>query len=121
MVTQRGLADKIELLGPVEHDRVNDEMIDADLLVLLSQHESYSMVTAEAIACGLPVLSYPTGNAETFGRSGLVRHVGNDSVVSALRALMTDPGQYGHLRRTGPKERRTWLDVGTEFLAWMGR
>jgi glycosyltransferase involved in cell wall biosynthesis len=99
---------------------VNEEMLRADLLVLLSQHESYSMVTAEAIACGLPVLSCPTGNAESFGRSGLVRHVDHVSAGQALRGLISDSGDYGRLRRAGHREGRTWLDVGAEFLDWMG-
>jgi glycosyltransferase involved in cell wall biosynthesis len=119
VVAERGLTARIELLGPVPHDTVNDEMLQADLLVLLSQHESYSMVTAEAIECGLPVLSCPTGNADSFGRSGLVRHVDHGSAAEALRALISDPDEYGRLRRTGPRESRTWLDVGAEFLEWM--
>jgi glycosyltransferase involved in cell wall biosynthesis len=119
MVDEHGLAERIELLGPVPHDTVNEEMLRADLLVLLSQHESYSMVTAEAIACGLPVLSYATGNAEMFGRSGLVRHVERGSAGGALRELISDPGEYGCLRRAVPPETRTWLDVGAEFLEWM--
>lgn len=119
MVTERGLAERIDLLGAVPHDTVNEEMLRADLLVLLSQHESYSMVTAEAIACGLPVLSYPTGNAASFVRSGLVRHVAPGSAGQALRRLISDRDEYGGLRRTGPRESRTWRDVGAEFLAWM--
>lgn len=118
-VGEHGLSDRIDLLGPVPHDTVNEEMLRADLLVLLSQHESYSMVTAEAIACGLPVLSCPTGNAESFARSGLVRHVDRDSAGQALRGLLADPDEYRHLRRTGPHESRTWLEVGAEFLDWM--
>ncbi len=118
-VAERGLADRIDLLGPVPHDTVNEEMLRADLLVLLSKHESYSMVTAEAIASGLPVLSCPTGNAESFARSGLVRHVDPDSAGQALRGLIADPEEYSHLRRTGPHEGRSWLEVGAEFLEWM--
>jgi glycosyltransferase involved in cell wall biosynthesis len=120
LVTAKGLEDRIALLGPVPHDTVNDEMLRADLLVLLSQHESYSMVTAEAIACGLPVLSCPTGNADSFARSGLVRHVDQASAGPALRELISDSGDYTGLRRSGPLEGRTWLDVGAEFLGWMG-
>jgi glycosyltransferase involved in cell wall biosynthesis len=119
MVADYGLRDRIELLGSVPHDTVNDEMLRADLLVLLSEHESYSMVTAEAIACGLPVLSCPTGNADTFGRSGLVRHVDRGSAGRALRELMSDSMEYARLRRTAPRDNRTWLDVGTEFLRWL--
>jgi len=119
MVDEHGLKDRIELLGPVPHDAVNEEMLRADLLVLLSEHESYSMVTAEAIACGLPVLSFPTGNAASFRRSGLVRHVDRESAGPALRRLISESDEYRGLRRTEPTEGRTWLDVGYDFLEWL--
>jgi glycosyltransferase involved in cell wall biosynthesis len=119
LVAHNGLEDRVALLGSVPHDAVNDEMIAADLLVHLSEHESYSMATAEAIACGLPVLSYPTGDAETFGRSGLVRHVACSTEQHALRALIADTHHYGNLRRRGPREVRTWEQVGREFVDWL--
>jgi glycosyltransferase involved in cell wall biosynthesis len=119
LVEELGLADRIALLGSVPHDGVNEEMIAADLLVHLSEHESYSMATAEAIASGLPVLSYPTGDAETFARSGLVRHVDGSDEQAALRRLIADPGDYRCLRRRGPRMFRTWQQVGRDFVDWL--
>lgn len=119
MVERLGLTERIALLGPVPHDGVNEEMIRADLLVQLSDHESYSMATAEAIACGLPVLSYPNGDADSFARSGLVRHVAWGQERAALRGLIERPGQYAQLRRRGPRGIRTWRDVGEEFVEWL--
>jgi glycosyltransferase involved in cell wall biosynthesis len=114
------LTDRIKLLGPIPHDAVHQEMLQADLLVHFSDHESYSMVTAEAIACGLPVLSYRTGNSNAFGRSGLVRYLERDASASAaLGALIDDRRAYAELRRVGRRETRSWEDVGREFLAWM--
>lgn len=118
-VERLGLADCVSLLGSVPHDTVNDEMIRADLLVHLSQHESYSMVTAEAIACGLPVLSYRTGNEAEFGRSGLVRHVDDGTDRDALQTLIECADEYRRLRRVGRAAVRTWRDVGSEFGAWL--
>jgi glycosyltransferase involved in cell wall biosynthesis len=119
LVDQLGLSDRIALLGPVPHDTVNEEMIQADLLVHFSERESYSMVTAEAIASGLPVLSYPTGNAEAFGWTGLVRHLSYPAEGHALRQLIEHADDYASLRRMGPRYVRTWRDVGDEFLQWL--
>jgi len=120
-VREHGLDGRVELLGPVPHDAINEAMLHADLLLHFSQHESYSMATAEAIACGLPVLSYRTGNAAVFSRSGLVRYVDDDaSEVEALRTLISDPRAYGALRRIGPPPMRTWRDVGRDFTDWLG-
>jgi glycosyltransferase involved in cell wall biosynthesis len=113
-------ADRVRLLGPIPHEAVNEQMVAADLLVHLSDHESYSMVTAEAIAAGLPVLSYRTGNHGVFERSGLVRYLDHGGLAGdALGALIGDCDAYGELRRVGEPEQRTWEDVGREFLVWM--
>ena len=116
-----GLADRVALLGPVPHDAINHEMQCSDLLVHFSQRESYSMVTAEAIACGLPVLSYRTGNAGAFARSGLVRYLDEEyGEANVLGDLIEDSGTYAQLRRIGNRETRTWQDVGSEFVSWLG-
>jgi glycosyltransferase involved in cell wall biosynthesis len=115
-----GLLDRVKLLGPIPHDAVNEQMVAADLLIHLSCRESYSMVTAEAIAAGLPVLSYRTGNHGAFRRSGLVRYLDHDSLaVDALGTLVRDGSAYARLRRAERGEQRTWQDVGSEFLKWM--
>jgi glycosyltransferase involved in cell wall biosynthesis len=118
-----GLAGRVELRGAVPHHIVNEKMLGADLLVHFSEHESYSMVTAEAVACGLPVFAHRTGNAAAFERSGLVRYFdGDDSAAAAgLRALIADEHAYGALRAAPPAARRTWQDVGRDFAALLGR
>lgn len=115
-----GLTDRVRLLGPISHRAVNEQMVASDLLVHFSAHESYSMVTAEAIAAGLPVLSYRTGNFGAFSRSGLVRYLDHDARAGdTLRALIGDAHAYGGLRRAAQTEQRTWQDVGREFLDWL--
>lgn len=122
-IRERGLSDRIDLLGTVPHEVINDKMLQADLLVHFSRYESYSMVTAEAIACGLPVLSHKTGNHGVFGESGLIRYLDSDnsSEAAALAALISDEQAYAQLRPAAQRPTRTWHDVGREFLAWMER
>jgi glycosyltransferase involved in cell wall biosynthesis len=119
-VADYGLRNRVRLCGPISHDAVNAEMIRADLLVHLSDRESYSMVTAEAIAAGLPVLSHRTGNYRAFGQSGLVRYVEHSGLAAdELGALIDDRDAYGKLRRAGQAVQRTWEHVGREFLDWL--
>jgi glycosyltransferase involved in cell wall biosynthesis len=117
------LRDRIELSGPVPHAAINRKMLEADLLVHFSEYESYSMVTAEAIASGLPVLSSRTGNSDGFSRSGLVRYLdaSDSSEADVLGSLIDDERTYAELRPTGCWRTRTCLDVGREFLKWLGR
>jgi len=98
-------------------------MLESDLLVHFSEHESFSTVTAEAIACGLPVFAHRTGNAHVFGRSGLVYYFDgdDDDATAALRALIEDESAYAGLRRINGADRRTWQDVGQEFVTLLER
>jgi glycosyltransferase involved in cell wall biosynthesis len=123
MADRFGLRGRIRLFGAVPHRTVNLLMLQADLLVHFSLNESYSMVTAEAIAAGLPTLSHKTGNYPHFRHSGLVSYVDCDrrSRTDALRTLISDSDAYTRLRKTQPYSQRTWSDVGSEFMSWLAK
>jgi glycosyltransferase involved in cell wall biosynthesis len=124
LVTELGLQERVQVCSAVPHDRVRDAMMAADLLLQFSEFESYSIVTAEAIACGLPVLMTRTGNWPVFSRSGLVRVLqtgGVEESRSALHAIITNPADYGELRPAGSLRPRSWDDVGADFLSWLRR
>jgi len=117
-VSQHECAGRICCRAEIAHNDVNQQMLKSDLLIHLSEHESYSMVIAEAIASGLPVFSYRTGNHEVFGTSGLVRYIDDldtDNVCTELRKIMAHPPAYARLRRNATWKRRDWNDVGRDF------
>ena len=121
-VETRGLQDRVSVGGAVTHDQVQHLMCSADLLLQFSESESYSIVTAEAIACGLPVLSTRTGDWRNFAQSGLVSQMANPtpgSSARALREMIEDASCYGQLRPDANRSRRTWEDAGRQFLDWM--
>lgn len=85
-------------------DRVAAELQCADLLVSASRQESFGMAVAEAVACGVPVLAFATGEIESFVRNGqngwLVPAGSTDEQFAArLRVLLQD--------RAGLAEART--------------
>ena len=51
-----GVADAVDFLGVVEPSRIPGLMASHDLLVLSSRHETFGVVTVEAVAAGTPVL-----------------------------------------------------------------
>lgn len=51
------LAGRVTFLGPLDKPKIADEMRAADALLHPSAYETFSVVCAEAISCGTPVLA----------------------------------------------------------------
>jgi glycosyltransferase involved in cell wall biosynthesis len=51
------LAGQVSFLGPLVKSRIAEEMRNADALLHASAYETFSVVCAEAISCGTPVLA----------------------------------------------------------------
>lgn len=64
----------------------------ADVTLVTSKRETYSMVTAESLCCGTPVVGFKAGGPETIALPEYSRFVeyGNvDELVKALREMLT--------------------------------
>ncbi len=72
LVQDISLEGRVELMGSVQREEINDLMINADMLVSFSKSETYGMAIQEAIHARLPVLMYKTGAWNEFEKSGLV-------------------------------------------------
>jgi len=60
------LADKVAFHGSRPHREVAEFMRRADILTVPSRFETFSVVSAEALACGKPVLATRCGGPEEF-------------------------------------------------------
>ncbi|WP_439939115.1 glycosyltransferase family 4 protein [Nocardia sp. N13] len=102
-----GLADRVDLVGPLTGDALESAYAAADLLVLPSRSETYGMVVTEALARGLPVLASDVGGVrEALGGAGLL--VAPGGLAPALRRWLTDASLRDDLRAAA-RERRTEL------------
>jgi glycosyltransferase involved in cell wall biosynthesis len=67
-----GIADRLRWLGAVPHRAMPALYADHDLLVVASHAETFSLVGAEALACGIPVVATLCGGPEeVIGQLGL--------------------------------------------------
>lgn len=71
-------------LGWVNHDELPNIYSSADLLILPSKFDTFSVVVLESLSCGLPVTAY-----KTKGPKDIIEHGKNGYVVSTAKE-MTD-------------------------------
>jgi glycosyltransferase involved in cell wall biosynthesis len=116
-IGQLGLADRIEVPGPL-HGAALDAVWDAtDLLVHTSRAETYGMVVAEALARGIPsIVPCGTGAVEAQGAGETFPPGDVGSLAAALRAWLAD-GRLRERWRRDASERRTRLAAWSDTAA----
>jgi glycosyltransferase involved in cell wall biosynthesis len=92
-VRQSGLGDRIQITGPKSRAELDGLYDSADIFVLASHYEGYGMVLAEALACGLPIVTTTGGAAaETAPDDAALKVPPGDAraLQKALRRLIDD-------------------------------
>jgi glycosyltransferase involved in cell wall biosynthesis len=97
------LGPGVETVGVVLD--VAEHVSDAALLVLPSLQEGFGIVAAEAMACGVPVVSTPSGGPEeTLERSSAGRVLDGfsaDELASVVHQLLESPQELLDMRARG--------------------
>jgi len=93
----------VEVRGEVAD--VAAELRPAALLVLPSWQEGFGIVAAEALACGVPVLTTPSGGPEhlvrTSGGGEVLGGFDATELATAAAALLRDPDRLLRMRHNG--------------------
>jgi glycosyltransferase involved in cell wall biosynthesis len=83
---ERGIANRVHLLGQVSDAEKHAALAVADAFVTTSQHEGFGLVFLEAMAFGLPIVCYDRGGQTDFlkhGETGFVVHLNDESAFTA--------------------------------------
>jgi glycosyltransferase involved in cell wall biosynthesis len=100
-----GVSDRIDLVGPLDHEQVPRLLQSADVVTCVPWYEPFGMVALEAMACGVPVIVSAVGGLRHLvldGETGL--HVpprDPDRTASAIRTLLDDAGLRARLGANG--------------------
>ena len=117
---------ELVLAGCLEKHEVAVHLQRAHLYVSSSLFESFGMATAEAVATGVPLLSYKTGEVEQWlgdGLGGVLVEEGDEKEFKAqLLALLSDASALHELGgRNGRRQFSTWEDTFLKFVAACGK
>ncbi len=95
LIGEYGLDERVRLNGQIPRDTMAVAYRDADCFVLASRSETFGVVYAEALSCGLPVVGTLCGGPEDFVTNDVGKLVAIDD-VNALRRAMTSVVEERH-------------------------
>jgi glycosyltransferase involved in cell wall biosynthesis/phosphoheptose isomerase len=114
LAEQLGVADRVQLRGRVERERLPELIRSADAVVTVPWYEPFGIVPLEAMACGVPVIATAVGgmiDSVVDGSTGV--HVpprDPDRLAEAISSLLEDPAARRAYGTAGAKRARRLYD-----------
>jgi len=124
LAAREGVADRLRLIGRVEHADLPALYRSADIVVCVPWYEPFGMAAVEAMACGVPVVAAAVGGlVDTVVDGGTGLHVpprSPERVAEAVVDLAEDPAWRAELGRRGARRARElfgWDRVAGQTVA----
>jgi teichuronic acid biosynthesis glycosyltransferase TuaC len=94
LAARLGVADRVQFLGSVAHDRLPLLYRAADIMALVSSSEGLANAWVESLACGTPIIASNVGGAPelvTSPDAGRIVDRNVSEIVTAANALLKSP------------------------------
>ncbi len=115
---QRGVAERVHLVGAVDHQQLACWYSAADVLILASSREGWANVLLESMACGTPVVATAINGTPEVVRSDvagrLIQERSGPAIAAAVKALCANPPDRAQVRRYA--EEFSWDETSTAQL-----
>jgi glycosyltransferase involved in cell wall biosynthesis/SAM-dependent methyltransferase len=120
-----GMGERVRMLGWISDEELVGWYRAADLVVMPTQElEGFGLTTAEAMACGTPVVGTPAGaNPEVIRRleeSLITRDCSPPAIAETVTTLLRDPDRLGALAaraRAAVNPALAWSSLADHYLA----
>lgn len=123
-IRELGVADRVVVHGRVEPSALRTLYDAADVFAFASHRESYGIVFGEAMARGLPIVAWPSGNLSRMVDDGveglIVDHGDVPALALALAGLASDPERRERLAAAAFRRARglpRWSDAARAFFS----
>lgn len=122
MAKSFGVSHAVKFIGNITPDRLPDYLASSDIYVSTSLSDSgLSASTAEAMACGLPIISTDVGDISYWiedGRNGFIIPKGDSRALSQKLLLLLDDEDR---RISMGREARKTIEARQDYHKEMGR
>lgn len=113
-----GIAHQVKFLGTLAHKDIPGLLRGSDLFVRPSRFEGFGVSFIEAMACGIPVITCPSGGIKDFvvdGETGIfVEPDRPDLLANAIISVFKDRGKLLNLKKNAlnmVRERYGWEKI----------
>ena len=110
------LPGRTVFLGNINHDAMGTVMAQVDILAHATKYESFGIVLVEAMAAGVPIVSYEVGGISEVVRDGitgiLVRYGDLASMTEKIALLARNETDRREMGRRGTEESRKYSKEG---------
>ncbi len=120
-VIKSGLKDKINILGTIDHNNINDYYKKSDVFVLPSLNEGMSNSLLEAMSSGLAIISTDTGGTRELidKRNGIIINKKNiNDIYKSLENLYTDRQRLKKMKweSRNKAEKMSWDNMANKYF-----
>jgi glycosyltransferase involved in cell wall biosynthesis len=112
-----GIKEKVKFTGRIPFNEISNYYNMIDILVNISEYESFGVSVVEAMACGKPVIVTNVGGLKEVVKDdtvGLKVNIGDvDDTIKAIERLINDKALYDEIAVNARKhviEKYNWED-----------